>query len=37
MKAPAMSGFDLEIVEYVETDAPAPVHRLDNKEKKVSR
>jgi 3,4-dihydroxy 2-butanone 4-phosphate synthase/GTP cyclohydrolase II len=37
MKAPAMSGFDLEIVEYIESEAPAPVHRLDNKEKKVSR
>jgi 3,4-dihydroxy 2-butanone 4-phosphate synthase/GTP cyclohydrolase II len=37
MKAPAMSGFDLEIVEYIESEVPAPVHRLDNKEKKVSR
>lgn len=37
MKVPAMSGFGLEIVEYVESEAPAPVHRLDNKEKKVSR
>jgi 3,4-dihydroxy 2-butanone 4-phosphate synthase/GTP cyclohydrolase II len=36
-KAPAMSGFDLEIVEYIESEAPAPVRRLDNKEKKVSR
>ncbi len=37
MKAPALSGFDLEIVEYIESDAPAPVHRLDSKDKKVSR
>jgi 3,4-dihydroxy 2-butanone 4-phosphate synthase/GTP cyclohydrolase II len=37
MKAPALSGFDLEIAEYIESDAPAPVHRLDNKDKKVLR
>ncbi|UCH53414.1 MAG: 3,4-dihydroxy-2-butanone-4-phosphate synthase, partial [Pseudomonadota bacterium] len=37
MKAPGMSGFGLEIVEHIETDTPAQVARLDNKEKKASR
>jgi len=38
MKAPGLSGFGLEIVEYVEND-PAQLsstHRKHNKEKKVS-
>jgi 3,4-dihydroxy 2-butanone 4-phosphate synthase/GTP cyclohydrolase II len=36
-KVPAMSGFGLEILEYIDTDTPAQLARLDNKEKKVLR
>ncbi len=38
MKAPGLSGFGLEIVEYVENDPAqfSSTHRKHNKEKKVS-